>query len=296
MMGAALLTALCLSTIAPGHAHAADTNEDLNFSMDGTPLETPATREIIETSEGLNLSINGTPLETPVAGEIHEYTTYVDYWPILLALDGEASAVWEGDGITATANGAVFYIQPGSNFLEVNGRFLYLPHGVRMMDGVCMLPVRALAWAFDGSAEWDENMTVINLQTGEEALQSAENGGYDADTLYWLSHIIYAESGNQPLEGKIAVGNVVLNRVASPIFPNTVYEVVFQRNQFTPVANGTIYAEPNEESVQAAKMCMDGANTIGNALYFVNPKASPGSWASRNRPYIATIGAHAFFG
>ena len=45
----------------------------------------------------------------------------------------------------------------------------------------------------------------------------------------------------------------------------------------------------------AAKLCLEGANTAGNALYFVNPYVSPGSWASRNRPYVATIGAHAFF-
>ena len=110
-----------------------------------------------------------------------------------------------------------------------------------------------------------------------------------------LSRIIYAESGNQSLDGKIAVGNVVLNRVASPRFPNTVYEVIFQRNQFTPAMTGSINRTPSAESVIAAKLCLDGANTAGDALYFVNPNMSPYSWASRNRPYVATIGAHAFF-
>ena len=99
-------------------------------------------------------------------------------------------------------------------------------------------------------------------------------------------------AGNQPLDGKIAVGNVVLNRVASPRFPNSVYEVIFQRNQFTPAANGSINRTPSAESVVAAKLCLDGANTAGSALYFVNPTVAPG-WASRNRPYVATIGAHA---
>jgi len=113
--------------------------------------------------------------------------------------------------------------------------------------------------------------------------------------VYWLSRIIYAESGNQSLDGKIAVGNVVLNRVASPRFPNTVYEVIFQRNQFTPAMTGSINRTPSAESVIAAKLCLDGANTAGDALYFVNPNMSPYSWASRNRPYVATIGAHAFF-
>ena len=142
---------------------------------------------------------------------------------------------------------------------------------------------------------WDSGSGAVELHSGTGPILSGDQY-YNADNLYWLSHIIYAESGNQPLDGKIAVGNVVLNRMNSPMFPNTVYGVVFQRNQFTPVANGSIYLEPNEESVAAAKLCMDGANTAGSSLYFVNPRTAPNSWASRNRPYVATIGAHAFFG
>ena len=69
------------------------------------------------------------------------------------------------------------------------------------------------------------------------------------------------------MEGKIAVGNVVLNRVNDPRFPNTVYGVVFQRNQFTPAMTGTINRTPNESSVIAAKLCLEGANTAGAVSY-----------------------------
>ena len=89
---------------------------------------------------------------------------------------------------------------------------------------------------------------------------------------------------------------MVLNRVASSTFPNTVKEVIYQKNQFTPVRNGTINLEPNAESVVAAKLCLDGANTAANALFFLNPKTASNSWAARNRPYLMTIGAHAFYG
>ena len=58
---------------------------------------------------------------------------------------------------------------------------------------------------------------------------------------------------------------------------------------------GSINRTPSAESVIAAKLCLDGANTVGNSLYFVNPRVSPNSWASRNRTCVATIGAHAFF-
>ena len=156
-----------------------------------------------------------------------------------------------------------------------------------MERGRTYIPLRTLATALGGSVAWDP-------QLGGAAVTSAD-ADYNAMDLYWLSRIIYAESGNQSLDGKIAVGNVVLNRVASPRFPNTVYEVIFQRNQFTPAMTGSINRTPSAESVIAAKLCLDGANTAGDALYFVNPNMSPYSWASRNRPYVATIGAHAFF-
>ena len=72
-------------------------------------------------------------------------------------------------------------------------------------------------------------------------------------------------------------------------------DVIYQPNQFSPAGSGHLSRTPSAESVVAAKLCLEGANTAGNALYFVNPRTSPGSWASRNRPYVATIGAHAFY-
>ena len=151
-----------------------------------------------------------------------------------------------------------------------------------------------LAAALGANVAWDPTGNAVVITAGSGPITSGDLA-YQSDVVYWLSHIINAESGNQPLAGKIAVGNVVLNRVASSLFPDTVYEVIHQRNQFTPVTNGSINLTPNTESVAAAKLCLDGANTIGNALYFINPRSAPNSWAARNRSYVATIGAHAFF-
>jgi N-acetylmuramoyl-L-alanine amidase len=84
---------------------------------------------------------------------------------------------------------------------------------------------------------------------------------YDSDDVKWLSRIINAEAEAEPLEGKIAVGNVVLNRVASDEFPDTIYSVIFDKAngvQFSPTASGAIYNTPTDESVLAAKMCLDG--------------------------------------
>ena len=183
----------------------------------------------------------------------------------------------------------------GEKYVQANGRYLYVKDGVRLVHDKVAVPVRVLAEIFNLDVGYDsatENVT-LDSQSGVGAyLQDAESY-YNADTLYWLSRIIYAESGNQVLEGKIAVGNVVMNRVASPLFPDNIYDVLFQRNQFSPASSGSIYRTPNEQSVVAAKLVMDGAVALKNVLFF--NRAGMNSYASRNRPYVGTIGAHAFY-
>lgn len=245
-----------------------------------------------------SVTLNGEVLEMDAGPIVLNRTTYVCYWPVVKAMYPDAEAAWENDRAVVRAEGLELSIQLGVPYLVANGRYLYFKDGVQMEGSSIMVPVRPLAQALGASVTWDSGTGIIALESGTGPIQSGDSyyladGG---DTLHWLSQIINAESGNQSLIGKIAVGNVVLNRVNSPMFPNSVYNVVFQSNQFTPVANGTIYLEPNEESVIAAKLCLDGANTAGTSLYFVNPRSSPNSWASRNRPYVATIGSHAFFG
>ena len=242
----------------------------------------------------VRVAVDGVALETEVPGEIYNQVTYVHYWPILEAADPNATTTLENGIISVQAGEVQLTIRPNSKYLEANGRYFYLPNGVLVRNGRCMLPAATLARALGGTAWWDTNANILNFNVGTGSLTPGSSY-YNADSVRWLSRIIYAESGNQSLEGKIAVGNVILNRVHSPAFPNTIYDVIFQRNQFTPVSNGSINATPNSESVLAAKLCLDGANTVGNALFFVNPTASPNSWAARNRAYVTTIGAHAFF-
>ena len=113
-----------------------------------------------------------------------------------------------------------------------------------------------------------------------------------------MSRIISAESRGEPLAGKLAVGTVVLNRVASSQFPDTIYGVIFDDKwgvQFTPTANGTIYQEPTAESVLAAKLCLDGAREAGDSLYFLAPKIATNHWVMENRELVAIIGNHWFY-
>ena len=165
-----------------------------------------------------------------------------------------------------------------------------LKSGSYVEQGVTYVPLRYLLDALGGSAEWDPYL-------GGAAVTSA-GAAHDAADLYWLSRIISAESGGESMEGQIAVGNVVLNRVASREFPDTIPGVIFDRVdgvQFEPVSNGTVYKTPTAQAVEAARRVLAGEKVIGNALYFYAPALSQGVWINANRTYFKTIGCHRFY-
>lgn len=204
----------------------------------------------------------------------------------------------EGDG-TATAmvvdETLNMTVIAGASCIVANDRYLYAEDGLILLNDSVAAPVRLMAEVFNLSVEYDSvgHMVLLGHQVGANSYLAPGELFYDSDILYWLSRIINAESGNQSLEGKIAVGNVVMNRVADPLFPDTLYDVLFQKNQFTPASSGSINRTPNEESVLAAKLVMDGAEVMPDALFF--SQAGISCFASRHRTYLATIGDHAFY-
>lgn len=240
-----------------------------------------------------NIIVNDSIITMGVPAHIYDDTTYASYYPIIKALYPEATAAWENGQAVVTAPGLEVRLPINQPYMIVNGRYLYLPDGYKVNDHIITVPVRTLCAALGADLAWDPVGNNVVITAGSGPITPAEEA-YNAEDLYWLSHIINAESGNQSLSGKIAVGNVVLNRVANSTFPNSIYNVVFQPGQFTPAANGTVHAEPNAESVIAAKLCLDGANVAENSLFFFNYHTAGGCWAAKNRPYVMTIGDHAF--
>jgi len=114
------------------------------------------------------------------------------------------------------------------------------------------------------------------------------------DSVYLLAQLITAEAKGEPYSGKIAVGNVVINRVNSSNFPNTIKNVIFQKGQFSPVTNGSIHNEPTESAMKAAKEVVNGERVVSsNALYFYNPSTAKSKWIF-SRTTLATIGNHRF--
>ena len=174
---------------------------------------------------------------------------------------------------------------------------------------LCLLltaaPAGAVSVMVDGvPLESDIDPVVINsttyvpLRAAAEALREDASLYYKEDELYWLSRIISAESRGEPLLGKIAVGNVVLNRAEHKDFPATIYGVIFDDRwggQFEPVSNGTVYQTPTEESVLAARLVLDGADVAGESLYFLAPILTNNHWIIENKTFVMRIGAHWFY-
>ena len=231
-----------------------------------------------------------------IDGALLSGRSYVDsgvtYVPLRTLLDtlGGWEIRWDAIEKIAVATSAQHALSadPDENRLTVNGTDY--EGRVTVENGRTYVPLRLLAEALGGSAEWDPYM-------GGAAMTSP-NAAYNAVDLYWLSRIISAESGAEPLNGQIAVGNVVLNRVASDTFPNTIPAVIFDRNfavQFEPVENGTVYNSPTPQAITAAKQALDGESVVGRALYFYAPALSQGIWINANRSYLTTIGCHRFY-
>ena len=211
-----------------------------------------------------------------------------------LQTDADAEAEPTPEAVVEVVDTLTMTAAVGDQYVVANGRYLYVEDGVITLDGAVAVPVRVLAEVMKMTTEYDAQTGLVHLTSSEE-VGYLEDGDtyYDSDSLYWLSRIIYCESGNQVLDGKIAVGNVVLNRVSDSRFPDTIYDVIFQKNQFSPASSGSIYREPNEASVIAAKLVLDGAVVLEDALFF--NRAGLVCYASKNRPYITTIGGHAFY-
>lgn len=111
--------------------------------------------------------------------------------------------------------------------------------------------------------------------------------------LYVLAKCVYAEARGEPYEGQVAVAAVILNRVKSPSFPNTIAGVVYQPWAFTAVNDGQINLEPDQTAYSAARDAMNGWDPTYGCLYYYNASTATSKWIF-SRTTVVTIGNHVF--
>jgi N-acetylmuramoyl-L-alanine amidase len=164
-----------------------------------------------------------------------------------------------------------------------------------MSDGRLYIPVSVFAKAVGMTHTTSGNS--VSISGSFKPLASADKF-YREDEVFWLARIIHAESNGEPLLGQIAVGSVVMNRVKSAYYPNTIYGVIFDRKygvQFSPILNGTIYNTPSYSARLAAKICLEGYDVTDGTFFFLNTRLATSSWIPRTREYAFTIGNHDFY-
>lgn len=263
-------------------------------------LPTASAAEMYEFPEGaasVRITLDGTEVLIGEAAIIRSVT----YVPLrrFAELAGADSVTWHAKTATAsvTKGDTVISVTDGGYYITAAGRYFYTAEPVLNIGDRLFVPVRPLAKAFCMNLTWDNATRTVVLTSTGKTLTSGE-AYYQADDLYWLSRIISAEAGGESLYGQIAVGNVVLNRVRSKQYPNTVYGVIFDRvggTQFSPVSLGTIYRTPTASAVIAAKICLEGYSISDEILFFMNPRIATSNWISNNRPFAFRIGNHDFY-
>lgn len=248
----------------------------------------------------IDITVNGQYIRSDANAYLSGGTTYV---PIRMLCEtlGAEHLVWEESAktVTVTASGTICALTVDSPYAVMNGSAVFIGDSVRQIGGRTFAPVRFLCTLFGADVFWNQTYYTAEITKSDVSVpEHLHCNDYGNDEIFWLARIIEAESGGEPFLGKIAVGNVVLNRVASAAFPNTIYGVIFDEEngvQFQPVLNGTIYNTPTADSIIAAKRALTGDTPAGDALYFLNPRTASNFWIVNNRIFHSSIANHDFY-
>lgn len=258
----------------------------------------------------LSIKVNNKTISSDVAPFIKNGTTYVPVKFVAEALKVD-SVTWnsENRSIIIKNSGNTILLFINKNYAYVNNQYTALNNNTLIKGNRTFVPIRFVSEILGAKVEWDEDTYTVSISTQNTSSvvknsttpstsTTTSNETITNDDVYWLSRIIEAEAAGEPYKGKVAVGEVILNRVRSQEFPNTIWGVIFDKNfgvQFEPVANGTIYNTPSADSIKAAKEALNGSSYVGDCLYFLNPKIASSTWISKNRQYYTTISNHEFY-
>ena len=124
-------------------------------------------------------------------------------------------------------------------------------------------------------------------------LSGSDNSSVSNNDLYLLAKCVYAEARGESYVGQVAVAAVILNRVKSPDFPNTIAGVIYQPWAFTAVQDGQINLEPNQTAYNAARDALNGWDPTYGSLYYYNASTATSNWIF-NKKTVVTIGNHVF--
>lgn len=203
--------------------------------------------------------------------------------------------LWNGGGARALSK----YGSRGSEVTQIQQRLQELGYDPGTADGIYGTRTQQAVLAFqrdnglaaDGIA--GKNTLAALGITGGGGSGGGAYGGFSESEVQLLASIISAESRGEPYEGQVAVGAVIMNRIAHPSFPNTLSGVIYQDGAFSCLYDGGINAAVADSAYQAAREAINGSDPTGGAIYYYNPAKTTNKWIW-SRQVVATIGAHRF--
>ena len=194
------------------------------------------------------------------------------------------------------ARGAVAWGSTGETVRALQARLIRYGYLEGTADGVFgKATYDAVVWfqkknglKADGVAG-DATFAALGLSASQSGAQASQT---DSEA-YVLARLVHGEARGEPYIGKVAVAAVVLNRVKSAYFPNTISGVIYQAGAFDAVADGQINLTPDADSIRAARDALNGWDPTNGCLYYYNPATATSAWIWTREVRLA-IGAHSF--
>ncbi|KUO61956.1 MAG: spore cortex-lytic enzyme [Gracilibacter sp. BRH_c7a] len=188
----------------------------------------------------------------------------------------------------------------GSEVKELQQKLTQLGYQLGTVDGVYGKKTEDAVKRFqknrglkvDGVAG-EKTIKELKRLTGESQTAEGKKVGYKGNDLKLLARCVYSEGRGEPFEGQVAIAAVVMNRIKSSSFPNTVAGVIYQPQAFSAVDDGQINLEPDETATKAAREALDGTDPTHGAIYYFNPDKTKNKFIW-SRPQIMKLGKHIF--
>lgn len=138
-----------------------------------------------------------------------------------------------------------------------------------------------------------QGTTSASSSTSSNSVMNSDYGSFSANDINLMTHVVYGEARNQPIDGEVAVAAVILNRYHSNLFPHSIPAIIFQPGAFTSVSNGQAWLGTNSSCQAAVLDAIHGWDPSHGALYYWNPATAVSTWVW-NQPILVTIGNHVF--
>ena len=204
--------------------------------------------------------------------------------------------LWNSGGAAALSK----YGSRGSEVTQIQQRLQELGYDPGKADGIFGERTQQAVLAFqrdqglsaDGIVG-EKTLAALGLSSAGGGSGGGAYGGFSESDVQLLASIISAEARGEPYEGQVAVGAVIMNRIAHPSFPNTLSGVIYQEGAFSCLYDGGINAAVADSAYQAAREAINGSDPTGGAIYYYNPAKTTNKWIW-SRQVVAVIGAHRF--